>query len=110
MWPTRVRGRCGCLCAPRPYMATQACNMRDQRRMEALGAAAGIPLAADAGKLRHDTGRGAVRSAGRALANPKVRMRACMHASTEACWPALCALYAAWLTKHAHAHGWMRAR
>ncbi|GLC42735.1 hypothetical protein PLESTB_001132900 [Pleodorina starrii] len=51
----------------------KACSVTDQRRMEALGAHFAAPLgAATAAKFRYSSNLGAVRSAGRALANTKV--------------------------------------
>ncbi|GFR45631.1 hypothetical protein Agub_g7039 [Astrephomene gubernaculifera] len=51
----------------------KTCSVCDQRRMEQLGRQFSAPLGpATAAKFRHDSGLGAVRSAGRALSNPKV--------------------------------------
>ncbi|GIL68259.1 hypothetical protein Vafri_21510 [Volvox africanus] len=51
----------------------KTCSVADQRRMTALGRQFNAPLgSATAAKFRHNSSLGAVRSAGRALANTKV--------------------------------------
>ncbi|KAG2490455.1 hypothetical protein HYH03_011091 [Edaphochlamys debaryana] len=63
----------------------KACGAADQRRMADLGRRYGAPLAAaSAAKVRRDSVLDKVRSAGRALANPKVTIPAPRRAELEA--------------------------